>query len=114
MAQFSSSTSEAAKPQEVKKWQPFLEWDSAYAGEYRFPITLWADPRYLLVPDACQHGLMLIAAMPQCTEATIAGASETDSLKSIFLKTTSQNFRNYIQWFQLMKVPVSCCSDWIQ
>lgn len=72
------------------------------------------DPGYLLAPGACQHGLMLIATMPQCTEATITGATETDSLKSIFLKTTAQNFRNDIQWSQLMKMPVSRCSDWIQ
>lgn len=71
-------------------------------------------PGYLTAPDACQHGLMLIAVLSQCTEATTTGASETDSLKSIFLKTSAQNFRNYIQWSQLMKMPVSCCSDWMQ
>lgn len=71
-------------------------------------------PSYLLGPDAGQHGLMLIAGMSQCTEATTTGASETDSLKSIFLKTTAHNLRNYIQWSQLMEMPVSCCSEWMQ
>lgn len=42
------------------------------------------DAGYLLAPDACQHGLMQIATMPQCTEATVTEASDIDSLKSFF------------------------------
>lgn len=64
------------------------------------------DAGYLLAPDACQHGLMQIATMPQCTEATVTEASDIDSLKSIFFKNYCSEFQ---KWHPVVPTNENAC-----